>query len=110
MKEIIHITPAAQTQIINILQNHADHVLELGVNNKGCSGHSYTFELCTPDQVKSTDEVIVICGHKVVVKAQSVFKLIGSTLDHETNAFGSRFVWHNPAVKNTCGCGESVGF
>ena len=110
MKDIIHITPAAQTQIINILQNHAGHVLELGVNNKGCSGHSYTFELITSDQIKSMDEVIVICGHKVIVNAQSVFKLIGSTLDHETNKWGSRFVWHNPAVKNTCGCGESVGF
>jgi iron-sulfur cluster assembly accessory protein len=110
MTDIIHITPAAQAQIVNILHNHDGHVLQLGVNNKGCSGHSYTFELCTPDQIKPTDEVIHICDHKVVVSSMSVFKLLGSTLDHETNQFGSRFVWHNPAVKNTCGCGESVGF
>lgn len=110
MKDIINITPAAQTQIINILQNHVDHVLELGVNNKGCSGHSYTFELILPDQIKSMDEVMVIGGHKVVVPAASVFKLLGSTLDHHTDKMGSKFVWHNPAVKNTCGCGESVGF
>lgn len=110
MKHVINITPAAQTQIINILQNHVGYALELGVNNKGCSGHSYTFELITPDQIQSTHEVIVISGHQVVVPAKSVFHLIGSTLDHETNKWGSRFVWHNPAVKNTCGCGESVGF
>jgi iron-sulfur cluster assembly accessory protein len=110
MKQIIQITPAAQTQIVQILDNHPDHVLQLGVNNKGCSGHTYTFELIAPDQIKPLDDVIDILHHKVVVSAASVFMLIGSTLDHETNKFGSRFVWHNPAVKNTCGCGESVGF
>ena len=110
MNNIITITPAAQTQIVNILQNHDGHVLMLGVNNKGCSGHSYTFELLTEEQIQPTDEVIQVCGHKVVVNSLSVFKLLGSTLHHETNQFGSKFVWHNPAVKNTCGCGESVGF
>lgn len=110
MKEIIHITPAAQSQIVNILQNHSGHVLQLGVNNKGCSGHSYTFELIKPDQIQPLDEVLDICGHKVVIPSLSVLKLIGSTLDHESHQFGTRFVWHNPAVKNTCGCGESVGF
>ncbi len=110
MNNVIAITPAAQAQIVNILQNHEGHVLMLGVNNKGCSGHSYTFELLTPDQITPRDEVFDVRGHKVVVHALSVFKLIGSTLDHETNKFGARFVWHNPAVKNTCGCGASVGF
>ena len=110
MKQVITITPTAQTQIVNILQNHVDHVLMLGVNNKGCSGHSYTFELLTPDHVKPADEVMDVCGHKVVVNAQSVFQLLGSTLDHHTDQMGSKFVWNNPAVKNTCGCGLSVGF
>lgn len=110
MKQVITITPSAKTQIVNILQNHDNHVLMLGVNNKGCSGHSYTFELLSPDHIKPQDEVLDVCGHKVVVPAHSVFKLLGSTLDHETTIMGSRFVWHNPAVKNTCGCGESVGF
>jgi iron-sulfur cluster assembly protein len=110
MKQVITITPSAQTQIVSILEAHDDHVLMLGVNNKGCSGHSYTFELHTPDKINPADEVINICGHKVVIPVTSVLKLLGSTLDHHTDQMGSRFVWHNPAVKNTCGCGESVGF
>jgi iron-sulfur cluster assembly protein len=110
MKQVITITPSAQTQIVSILEAHEHHVLMLGVNNKGCSGHSYTFDLLLPDQIKPADEVINICGHKVVIPVASVLKLLGSTLDHHTDLMGSRFVWHNPAVKNTCGCGESVGF
>jgi iron-sulfur cluster assembly protein len=82
----------------------------LGVNNKGCSGHSYTFDLVQPQQIKKFDEVIKIEDISVVVEASSLLKLIGSTLDWQTDRFGSKFVWHNPMVKNTCGCGESVGF
>jgi iron-sulfur cluster assembly 1 len=110
MKDPIQITPAACEHIMHILSAHDDQVLILGVNNKGCSGHSYTFELKSEQDLQKWDVPIVVGDHKVVIEAASLLKLIGSTLDYESDAFGSRFVWHNPAVKHTCGCGESVGF
>lgn len=110
MTSIVSITSAAQTQIEQILSQHPGQVLLLGVNNKGCSGHSYTFELKQQSELEKFDSVIEVGQHKVAVAALSVLKLIGSTLDYQTDQFGSKFVWHNPMVKNTCGCGESIGF
>lgn len=110
MKWPICITHSAQDRIREILQQHPENYLMVGVNNKGCSGHSYTFDLVQPSQIKKFDEVIKIDDISVVVEASSLLKLIGSTLDWHSDRFGSKFVWHNPMVKNTCGCGESVGF
>lgn len=110
MNSIIEITPAAQEQITHILVNHPGQVLVLGVNNKGCSGHSYTFELKSESELHKLDEVLQINDFKVAVDHKSVINLIGSTLDFTQDAINSKFVWHNPAVKHTCGCGISVGF
>jgi iron-sulfur cluster assembly protein len=109
-KQAIEITTAAQTQIVNILQDQEDKVLVLALNNKGCSGHSYTFDLADTTIIKKFDEVIQLNEHKIVVPASSVLNLLGSTLDYHQDQFGGKFVWHNPNVANTCGCGSSVGF
>ena len=110
MSQVIEITAAAQTQIKQILSSHEGQVLLLGVNNKGCSGNSYTFDLIDPSLVKKFDEVINLDDSQVVISAAHVLKLLGSTLDWQEDRFGAKFVWNNPLVKNTCGCGESVGF
>jgi len=110
MNNVIEITAAAQDQISTILQAHPGQVLVLGVNNKGCSGHSYTFDLQPDDQLHALDTQLTVGPYKVAVQYHSLLKLIGSTLDYQVDQFGARFVWHNPAVKNTCGCGTSVGF
>lgn len=109
-KQAIEITPAALTQIINILQDQLDTVLVVGLNNKGCSGHTYTFDLAHTNTIKKFDEIIQINEYKIVVPAASLLNLLGSTLDYHQDQFGGKFVWHNPNVVNTCGCGSSVGF
>jgi iron-sulfur cluster assembly protein len=110
MKSPITVTDTAQERIHSILEQQPNKCLLLGVNNKGCSGHSYTFDLIEPSQINRFDEILHINEHKVVISAASLLKLLGSTLDWHTDKFGSRFVWHNPSVVNTCGCGESVSF
>lgn len=107
---MITITPAARDHIQQLLTQHEGQVLVLGVNNKGCSGHSYTFELKHEHELHKWDERMSVNGHMVAIDGQSVLKLIHSTLDYQSDVFGSRFVWHNPAVKHMCGCGVSVGF
>jgi iron-sulfur cluster assembly protein len=107
---VIQITPAAWQQIAHLNAQHEPQVLMLGINNKGCSGHSYTFDMTDLDQIHKLDEVITNGDHQVVLNYKSVMQLMGSTLDHESDLFGSKFVWNNPTVKNMCGCGKSVGF
>lgn len=110
MKTLVTISDSAAERIASILDQHPSKILRLGVNNKGCSGNSYTFDLIDAEQVKKFDEIVPIGQHKVAVDGGSLLKLIGSTLDWHTDKFGSKFVWHNPLVTNTCGCGESVAF
>ena len=109
-KQAIELTQSAQTQIVNILVSQENKVLVLGTNNKGCSGHTYTFDLADASIIKKFDEVIALNEYKIVVSANSLLNLLGSTLDYHQDQFGGKFVWHNPNVINMCGCGSSVGF
>lgn len=109
-KQAIDLTTNAQNQILEILSDNSDQALLLGINNKGCSGHSYTFDLIDISMIKKIDEVIDLNGQKIVVASNSLLNLLGSTLDYQQDAFGGQFVWHNPHVVNKCGCGSSVGF
>lgn len=110
-KQVIEITESAQQAIKCILNNRPDQALRLGINNKGCSGHSYTYEVIDRSSIARFDELIDLePSVTVVIAAESLLKLIGSTLDWQKNLFEAQFQWHNPQVKNTCGCGISVGF
>lgn len=109
-KQAIELTTNAENQILEILSDNNDKALMLGINNKGCSGHSYTFDLLDISMIKKFDEVILLNDVKIVVEANSLLNLLGSTLDYQHDMFGGQFVWTNPHVVNTCGCGSSVGF
>lgn len=110
MNHVVTITPAAAQQLILLYAQNPGQLLKLGVNNKGCSGHSYTFDWIEPDQVNKHDEHVQVEHITVIVDVKSMLKLMGSTLDYEQTVFHEKFVWHNPMVQHTCGCGESVGF
>ena len=66
---------------------------------------SYTMDYAT--KVEKFDEVIEEKGVTVVVDARAVMFLIGTELDFKEDKLGASFVFKNPNVKSTCGCGES---
>lgn len=106
----ITLTDAAAQQLKQILaDNPAQHV-KVRLNNKGCSGHAYEWSLCTESDVHKFDHRVDLGSGSFVVDHTSLLKLWGSTLDYVVDHMGSQFVWQNPNVKVTCGCGESVGF
>lgn len=110
MKSVINLTPSAEQHINDILSEAHQTVFVIGLDNKGCSGHSYVYELRNNDQLSKFDETIEITNGTIAIKADSVMKLLGSTLGLESDLFGKKFVWTNPHVSNTCGCGKSVSF
>lgn len=107
MNAVITITPAAQDFVNQILKSNSGKVLKLGFNNRGCSGHKYTFDLVDADTVGKFDEIVELAHGRVVVAAESVLGLIGSTLDLYENQFDRHLTWSNPHAVNQCGCGES---
>ena len=101
----INITPQAEHQLNHILHSQSAQVIRVSVNN-----NSYVWDLITPEQIHDLDHQVQLSQGVFVVDHKSVLKMWGSTLDYVSEALNSQFVWQNPHVKATCGCGLSVGF
>lgn len=79
--------------------------LRLGVKRTGCSGWAYAVDFA--DTVENDDVVFEDHGVKVVVKREYLDFLDGTEVDFVREGLGSAFKFHNPNVKDECGCGES---
>jgi iron-sulfur cluster assembly protein len=79
--------------------------LRLGVRNTGCSGYMYTVGLA--DTIEPDDQVFESQGVKVVVSARNLPYLDGMEVDYAKSGLNEGFRFHNPNVKDSCGCGES---
>ena len=44
---------------------------------------------------------------KVLIDSRALFSIIGSTMNFVEDRLQSKFVFDNPHVKGSCGCGES---
>ena len=58
-------------------------------------------------EVSSLDEVIEAGDVKVMIDPAAIMFLIGTELDYQEEKLSSGFVFNNPNVTSTCGCGES---
>lgn len=79
--------------------------LRLGVKKTGCSGWAYVVDLT--DEIGPEDAVFESHDVKVVVKRDSLPFLDGTEVDFRKEGLGEAFKFHNPNVKDECGCGES---
>ena len=104
----LSMTPQAAAKIRALLEAQQkpvdQHALRVGVSSGGCSGLSYVFNLGEP---QSGDLTFVRDGVKVVCDPKSILYLNGSELHYQDSLTGAGFVWQNPNVKGTCGCGTS---
>ena len=107
MRSAVDITDAARAHIAAILARNPGKHLRVSVNNKGCSGHKYEYELRDWDETAKFDETVDWEGGRLVIDCTSLMALLGSELDLQTTQFESQLVWHNPMAVNACRCGES---
>ena len=107
MRAAVTLTESAQAHIGAILAHNPGKHLRVAVNNKGCSGHKYEYDLRDWDDTAKFDEVVDWPGGRLVIDGASLMALIGSELDLQSTQFESQLVWRNPMAVNACGCGES---
>ncbi|RKP26402.1 hypothetical protein SYNPS1DRAFT_21828 [Syncephalis pseudoplumigaleata] len=81
------------------------HLLRVGVKNKGCSGKSYNLEYVK--EKSKYDEVVQQDGVTVLVASNALLTIIGSEMDYVEDKLSAGFVFNNPNVKESCGCGQS---
>lgn len=53
------------------------------------------------------DEEVIQDGVRVIIDRKAQLSLLGTEMDFVENKLSSEFVFNNPNIKGTCGCGES---
>ncbi|TPX42579.1 hypothetical protein SeMB42_g04675 [Synchytrium endobioticum] len=100
------LTASAVSRLRQLYANPSDpKLLKIGTKKKGCSGQTYSLEYVT--HPSKLDEVIEQDGVKVLIDSKALFSLVGSEMDYVEDKLSSQFVFHNPNVKEMCGCGMS---
>lgn len=95
---------AAKIRMILETEKREGQGLRLKVVGGGCSGLQYKIDFDFP---KGGDRVFEKDGAKVLVDMKSLLYLNGTELDYKEELMQSGFVFQNPNVKRSCGCGAS---
>jgi len=102
----IQLTESAAHQIKAQLAKRGKGLgLRVGVKKTGCSGWAYTYDYA--DEVKPADRVFEAHDATLVIDADSLSFMDGSTVDYVREGLKQAFRIDNPKVDATCGCGES---
>ncbi|XP_065717498.2 iron-sulfur cluster assembly 1 homolog, mitochondrial [Patagioenas fasciata] len=100
------LTPSAVQKIKELLKDKPEHVgVKVGVRTRGCNGLSYTLEYTKSKG--DSDEEVVQDGVRVFIEKKAQLTLLGTEMDYVEDKLSSEFVFNNPNIKGTCGCGES---
>jgi iron-sulfur cluster assembly protein len=103
----IEISEKAAARIKKLTEEKATPTggLRLGVKGGGCSGLSYFIDWA--EKPARLDQVIEKDGARVFVDPKSAMFLAGTIIDWQQTLMQTGFVFRNPNVKTSCGCGES---
>ncbi|CAJ0582830.1 unnamed protein product, partial [Mesorhabditis spiculigera] len=102
----ITLTPEAIVRVKELLQREPTaNALKIGVRQRGCNGLTYTLDYAK-DKAKF-DEEVQQDGVKIWIDTKAQLSLLGTEMDFVTDKLSSEFVFRNPNIKGTCGCGES---
>jgi iron-sulfur cluster assembly accessory protein len=101
----ITLSDRAAEKIRQLLAGNSDEKgLRLKVVAGGCSGFEYKMAIDAP---AAQDRVIEKNGARILLDATSAVHLNGTELDYKDDLMQSGFIFINPNVKSTCGCGTS---
>lgn len=104
--KLVTLTDAAASRVRDILDEHGQGYLRVGVTNGGCAGMEYIMDYVS--EIEKFDEVVEDKDVQIVVDAKAVLFILGSVVDYEVDVMSSKFTFNNPNQTDACGCGESV--
>lgn len=105
----IYLTDKAIAEINRIIDENQipdNYSLRIGVKGGGCAGFVYTMGFDSASDFG--DNFFVIDGVKIVVDWKSILYLNSTTIDYDSGLLGKGFIFNNPNMKKTCGCGSAA--
>ena len=106
MSTMINVTPEADALLCGIIEKEKADGILLSVKGGGCAGFSYDWSIVN----KPCGESIPLSKGTLYIDDLATMYVIGTTLNYETDLFGSILKLDNPNVASSCGCGESFSF
>jgi len=106
---MINITEQAKQKMLSILDDEGATLVRFGLQGGGCNGFQYFITL-EEKQEEDDFEIPLEDDKKLLVDAMSNTYLQEAEIDYKKDMMGETFVFKNPNVKHSCGCGSSVGF
>ncbi|MEM1343654.1 MAG: iron-sulfur cluster assembly accessory protein [Pseudomonadota bacterium] len=107
-KDPVTLTPAAVKRIKALMAGGEVKGLKIGIKKGGCAGMEYTMEHAT--EIGAHDAVVEAEGARVLIAPMAQMFLFGTEIDYTTSLLEAKFVFKNPNVVDSCGCGESIKF
>ena len=104
----VKLTPAAIRQIERLMASGEIKGLRIGVKKGGCAGMEYTMEKAT--EIGEHDAVVEEGKARILIAPMAQMFLFGTEIDYKASLIESGFVFNNPNVAESCGCGESIRF
>lgn len=102
---MIHLSPAAVSEIGRLKSNHPNALFRLAVKQGGCLGWFY--DMSFDEAVKVGDRLFDLNGIQVVIDGESIDYVNDLALDYSEDLMGGGFRFENPQAIAICGCGNS---
>jgi iron-sulfur cluster assembly protein len=104
----VHFTEKGAEKVREFLESQGADIssagLRVGVRGGGCSGFQYNLAF---DDQQDGDAIFEDQGLRILVDAQSLPYVDGSSIDYVDSLQGAGFQVNNPNVVAACGCGSS---
>ena len=107
MKKIINVTTKASEQLHKLLKHSNMKFILFSVKGGGCNGFNYSLEPTNNDKHKYDEIYFTENNDKIIICGNSLFHLLGTTIDYQRDFMGQYFRFINPNESSKCGCGKS---